>query len=146
MINATFNNISVISWPLFLSDDETGENHHQPSIKKWLSNTLGHFLYILPWAKESVHKVTMLGISNFIKYIFGFTCYEKPLIRETDKTTEIEFDQFPSFVSKTGDNKAQVWIWSVFICTKTCIQVYCSSYAFKTLYKNLHFLTNTIQV
>jgi hypothetical protein len=50
----------------------------------------------------------MLGISNFIKYIFGFTCYENPLIRETDKTTEIEFYQFPSFVSKTGDNKAQV--------------------------------------
>jgi hypothetical protein len=59
-------------------------------------------------SKGIVHKVTMLGISNFIKYIFGFTCYEKPLIRKTDKTTEIEFYQFPSFVSKTGDNKAQV--------------------------------------
>ena len=47
VFNATFNNISVISWRSVLLLEETGENHWPAASH---SHTLSQMLYISPWA------------------------------------------------------------------------------------------------
>jgi hypothetical protein len=72
VFNATFNNISVISWRSVLLVEETGENH-QPVANHWqtLSHNVVHLALIQIWIRigsKSNYHVIMATTAPYISY------------------------------------------------------------------------------
>jgi len=77
VFNATFNNISVISWPSVLFVEETGENH-QPIASHWrtLSHNVVHLamkeLILITSADISIFRLCFLLLfQNPLEFIMG---------------------------------------------------------------------------
>jgi hypothetical protein len=58
MFNATFNNISVISWRSVLLVEETGENHHLSQVTDKLYHIM---LYTSPWSRFELTTSVVIG-------------------------------------------------------------------------------------
>jgi hypothetical protein len=61
VFNATFNNISVISWRSVLLVEETGVpgENHRPLASHW--QTLSHNEYISPWTGSDLTTLVVIG-------------------------------------------------------------------------------------
>jgi len=81
VFNATFNNISVISWRLFLLVEETGGpgENHQPAASHW--HTLSHNVVHLALSESRTHKPYM-----------ELTIFQN---RQIDKNIETTFCSWP---------------------------------------------------
>ena len=87
VFNATFNNISVISWRSVLLVEETGENH-RPAASRW--QTLSHnihcittqcvFHWSLVFSKEDNHTGGGVKIAIFGQSMFYLVCFNCDLI------------------------------------------------------------------
>jgi hypothetical protein len=63
VFNATFNNISIISWRPVLLVEETGENH-RPTASHWQTLSQSCIEYISPWIGLELAMLVVIGTDS----------------------------------------------------------------------------------